>query len=289
MAWNYNNKKYYSELGYKWTNRLDLFLVSCEHLPYGSKKKVDVICDKCHNIYTIEWRDYLKHHSDKYGDLCFKCVSIKREDTCMDKYGEKNPSQVKKFKEKRKETHLKKYGVENAFQSEEIKDKIKLSNIEKYGFPHAAQSEIVQEKFRQTNLDKYGVDNPNKTKEVREKITKTLYENGTCPTSKQQLKVFDSLKEIFKNVYLNYPVGHCNLDCYLEINNCKIDIEYDGEFWHKNRKEQDKRRDYYFVRRGYKILRIKGNNEVPSKEQLINAIDYLVKGNHSYAEIILDI
>lgn len=40
---------------------------------------------------------------------------------------------------------------------------------------------------------------------------------------------------------------------------------------------------------GYKVLRIRATREVPTREQIIEAVDYLVKGNHSLKIIELDI
>ena len=100
MAWT-RNKKYYIDKGYEYSGFRTLFLVSAEDLPYGSKKKIEVKCDKCGKIYNIEWRDYLAHKDEEFGDLCASCASLKRERTCQEKYNKSNPSQVEKFKEKR--------------------------------------------------------------------------------------------------------------------------------------------------------------------------------------------
>lgn len=96
------------------------------------------------------------------------------------------------------------------------------------------------------------------------------------------------MKDVYDNCELNYPCGSCSLDCAIIVKDVKIDIEYDGNYWHKD-ECRDRKRDEFVKSQGYKILRIKGKNEVPTKEQLINAIDCLVKGNHSYTEIILNI
>jgi len=39
----------------------------------------------------------------------------------------------------------------------------------------------------------------------------------------------------------------------------KINIEYDGEFFHKNRKKKDKERDRILKSNGWKVLRISSN------------------------------
>ena len=68
-----------------------------------------------------------------------------------------------------------------------------------------------------------------------------------------------------------------------------IDVDYDGWHWHKNKQEYDKRRNYWVVDQGYKILRIRSNNLLPTHEQIKEAVDYLVKGNHTLTYIDLDI
>lgn len=314
MQWSSRNKKYYMELGYMYTKMKDIFYVNPIELPYGSKKKVKVICDNCKIERLIEWRDYLTQHNDNYGDLCKKCVNIKTKNTCMEKYGKSNPSQVELFKQKRKETHIKIYGVENAFQSDEIKEKIKYSNMKKYGVEYVAQNKEIKKKIQNTNFKKYGVKAPCQNKnienkviktclekygvpytcqadEVRVKINKTLCKNGNVKTSQQQSSIYNLLKEIYgdNNVFLNYPVDKIALDCMLNYKDNKIDIEYDGVFWHKNKKKKDAQRNYFLMTKGYKIIRILGNYEIPNKEQLKQTIDCLVKGKQKLIRINMDI
>ena len=58
------------------------------------------------------------------------------------------------------------------------------------------------------------------------------------------------------------------------MNGIKIDIEYDGKFWHQN-EEKDKKRDAN-VENFYKILRIKSKSKVPSDEELIKSVNLLL-------------
>lgn len=167
--------------------------------------------------------------------------------------------------------------------------KIKNTWMKKYGYENVFQSDYAKEKSKQTCLKKYGTEFACQSDEVKEIIAKGLYNNQSCKTSKQQLKICEILKELYDNCELNYPYSRLSLDCYININDCKIDVEYDGWYWHKNKQEYDRKRDEFLKNNGYKILRIKAMHKVPTKEQLQNAIDYLVKGNHSYTEIILDI
>lgn len=97
------------------------------------------------------------------------------------------------------------------------------------------------------------------------------------------------IQNIYGNCELNYPCDLVSLDCMTIINNIKIDVEYDGWYWHKNKQEEDKRRNYFLIRRGFKVLRIRSNKEMPSKEQITRAIDILLNTDKKLMCINLDI
>ena len=112
--------------------------------------------------------------------------------------------------------------------------------------------------------------------------------NGKAPTSKPQLELFRLLKSMkIGECKLEVPCDRCLLDIVLYINDIKIDIEYDGFYWHKD-SQRDRRRDSFIKKSGYKIIRIKANKKdtMPSVEQLEEVINYLISG-HSYKEIIM--
>ena len=51
------------------------------------------------------------------GKTCSKpCSKIKKEQTMLERYGVKNPSQFKQFQEKRLQTFRERFGCENPFQ-----------------------------------------------------------------------------------------------------------------------------------------------------------------------------
>ena len=72
--------------------------------------------------------------------------------------------------EKKKQTCLEKYGVENPSQLQEVKDKSKQTCMERYGVAYSLQSQEVKNKSKQTCLDRYGVEHPLQLQEVRDKI-----------------------------------------------------------------------------------------------------------------------
>jgi ribosomal protein L44E len=101
--------KYYKDLGYDISK--DMIEIDINHLSFGSKTKVDVICDYCSINKKISYSDYNK--STKNGTLSYSCKSC--------------------GKIKQKELFLKKWGVENPFQVPEFQIKIKEKLIVKYG------------------------------------------------------------------------------------------------------------------------------------------------------------
>lgn len=272
----------------------------------------DLLGDSCSDCKLIKSRITM---SNKYGvDNPSKLdwVKEKKIDTCMNNFGVEHPMQSKDVRDKAITTNVEKYGVEHPSQSNVVKTKIVNTNNEKYGVDWTRQNkdidtkikstmnvryggnspfcnEEVRDKAKSTFIEKYGVDNPLKDDGIRHKCREAMYNNGTVPTSSQQLKVYDTLVSMFGNCEINYPVSNLSLDCMVIIDGCAIDVEYDGWHWHKDKQNKDRRRDEVLKEMGYKIIRIKANRDVPTVEQLDNAIDYLVKGNHSYTEIILDV
>lgn len=136
------------------------------------------------------------------------------------------------------------------------------------------------------NQRKFGVDNAMQKSEIREKCAQSLYKNGNVPTSAAQLKLYEMLKLQYSDCILNYPVGKLCLDCVINVNGCKIDIEYDGIYWHQD-KAKDRRRDEYVKSQGYKIIRIKSDYLIPTIQQLTDLIDTLVNTDKQFVSITL--
>lgn len=265
--WHSRNKAHLESKGYKYTHTGETVFVKLEDMMAGSKCKVRVICDYCGKETVKTYKDYFaqKHYGK---DCCFECASKVRSITNQERYGGNAPA-----------------------SSPDVVEKMKATNLERYGTTSPAKLPEVQEKTKKTNLERYGVENPNCLPEVQAKVRAALYKNGTCPTSKQQTNIYNMLCDIYgvENVALNKPFGNVSLDCQLKIGENIIDVEYDGWYWHKDRQERDNGRNWYLIRRGFKILRIRSNYDMPTKEQIINAIDYLIDNNRSLTYIDLDI
>lgn len=158
-----------------------------------------------------------------------------------------------------------------------------VTNIEKYGYSSPNKNKAVREKTRQTNIEKYGFGCCLQNPEVREKGLKTMQQNGTVNTSSQQLELYKIIKDKYpQNTFLNKALKEVSLDIAIELDNCLINVEYDGWYWHRDRKEQDRKRDYFLYSNGYKVLRIRSAYALPTKEELFEAIGYLITTSHHH-------
>jgi hypothetical protein len=86
---------------------------------------------------------------------------------------------------------------------------------------------------------------------------------------------------------LNFQVGDRSVDIAVTDRNVKIAVEYDSWFWHADQIEEDRERDNHSIASGWRVLRIKSNNLLPSLEHLQQTIGILLSGELA-AEITLD-
>ena len=313
IQWNSRGKKKYTELGYQFTKMGDYFDVKVKDLSPNSHKKIIVLCDYCGEELLTEYRDYTRRKNNNEDVTCHKCFRKKGANTCIQKYGADNPSRIKEFQDKRNSTFQDKFGG-NPFANEEVKEKIKQHYQIKYGVDSGMQVEEIKNKVKETCLQKYGYTNPNKSQQVKNKIMATNFKKYGCKSTLQNAEIRKKgLQTMFKNGHGKcrsknetfmyntlcelYGENCCQdsymldgkiLDVLLTLDNCKIDVEYDGQYWHQN-KLQDINRDIRIHSHGIKILRVLANNKVPTKEQLMQAVDYLVNNQCSKTSIILDI
>lgn len=314
------NVNHYKELGYDIPMRhSDVFncdvaalgetiRVKIEDLPMSSHNKIQYKCDRCGKIVETEYCIWNNRKHREMGDMCKSCArQIKLPALLMDKYGYDNAAFIPESIEKKKETSLEKYGSEWHITSDVIKSKIKKTMLDKYGVENSMQLESTKEKAKATTLERYGVEfitqssefrqkaidtcmerygvpNVGQVPEFQAKMRQTLCANGNTPTSKAERAMCEMLKEIYgqENCYPSYPEGSLALDCLLLVDGQRIDVEYDGNYWHRSTKQRDAARNAVLMDMGYKILRIKANNRdtLPYKQQIIDAVDYLVKDNH---------
>lgn len=239
-----------------------------------------------------------------------KDVKNKQKETIKNRYGVDHYSKTEEYKKKIKNTSLENFGVDHPFQSDLVKEKIKKTTVEKHGVEYYSQTDEFKTKFKESSLNKFGVVHPLKNKEILEKVKntnivryghsnpmqnpeisakakQTLYQNGTCPTSSQQIAIYEMLKENHYNVELNYPVSNVNLDVAIFIDKFKIDLEYDGSYWHQD-DQKDRKRDEFIKSEGWKVLRIESRRKIPSFQEIKMSIDKLLYTDRTFTRILLD-
>ena len=99
---------------------------------------------------------------EKYGGIGFASEQLSKlsKDTMEYKYGDRNPLNIKQFKDKKNNTMIERYGVVHRLQDKEYSDKLHIkmqqSIKNKYGEKGIFGNKDVQSKIRKTNLEKYG-------------------------------------------------------------------------------------------------------------------------------------
>ena len=114
------------------------------------KEKVDNICKNCNNDFkTIPSlkRDFCTNLCAQQYKGKDKSWLIKREKTCLDKYGNKNAFASEQVQLTYKNNLMKKYGVDNPFLVKEFKDKAQNSIYDKYGSKYASSNDEIKKKI----------------------------------------------------------------------------------------------------------------------------------------------
>lgn len=120
---------------------------------------------------------------------------------------------------------------------------------------HKEETKIKQANIRRAFIIK----NPEKS--INYIIVKN-YKNQTNKKggyiSKKQAEIYELLKKYFKDAELNYPIVTSQTVYFADIGipSIKLDIEYDGSFWHTDISKEVKR-DINIQNIGWKVLRIK--------------------------------
>jgi very-short-patch-repair endonuclease len=82
--------------------------------------------------------------------------------------------------------------------------------------------------------------------------------------SKKQYIMYLLFKEKYEDAILEYPIKTKEGMKYADvaIPSIKLVIEYDGEYWHKNREEYDKKRQRVIENEGWKVIRFSNITDV---------------------------
>lgn len=101
--------------------------------------KLEIICP-IHGSFFQTMSKHLQGHGCPHRD----CKQAKREQTTLERYGDRNVMHLDSFKERMARSNFEKYGVENAMMSPEVKERLRLSNLEKYGVGCTLELEDVK-------------------------------------------------------------------------------------------------------------------------------------------------
>ena len=258
IKWHSHNKQYFIKMGLTFTKIGDEIEIPAKMLSKESHARVKCTCDYCGKEYYTDYN--VCRRSLLRGKLaCEACKQKKREDSFTGKYGVGSPG-----------------------ASDVCRQRAQDTMIDKYGERFALRTKEGQESFKKSMLEKYDCDNPMKSRELMYKARISTYENGTNPSSRPEREVIKMLEELYgkDNCVPGYPVDRTNLDCLLTVDDIKIDVEYDGKYWHQD-KLHDQKRNHWLIANGYKVIRILGNprDTLPSKEQLKEEVDYILAGH----------
>ena len=110
-----------------------------------------------------------------------------------------------------------------------------------------------------------------KVKESHKKTRERLLNGGAAymrsfiaSPSKPQVELFNIIKTIFSTAILEYKILNYNVD--IAIPQLKIAIEFDGSYWHQNKKHDNKRQTE-IEKLGWQFIRYYDN--VPNKSSII--------------------
>lgn len=113
-----------------------------------------------------------------YRETCNEplCIKLKKEQTCIEKYGVSHSSASPIVQEKREKTCLEKYGHTHHMKDDKVKCHQKQIFIDKYGVDNPAKLESTQNKMQQTCLEKYGVEHASQNQNIQNKSKNTCLE-----------------------------------------------------------------------------------------------------------------
>lgn len=204
-------------------------------------------------------------------------VKAKKELTMMSTYGVPYYAMTDECKEKARATCMERFGCEYALQSAEVRAKGRETCLRKYGVDSAAKTDWFQAKKAQTNLERYGYENAAKSPVVQKKIAESFLANGNIPTSKPQLKLYHQILSLGYDAKLNYLNERYFYDVAIFLDDIKIDVEYDGVYWHRDARK-DELRDSFSIANGWKVIRFIGDDTLPPDDFISYTIDAAIAG-----------
>lgn len=242
---------------------------------FYNNKKLKLSLTSDHKILTQ--RGWIKAKEIKISDKLIKLLSPCSNNECNN-YVEFSSNKSKKCCSKKCESQISKNNILK-LHTEEIRNKIskKVSKNWEDGVYNSTRDFL-------------------KSNERREKARKIMLEGGALKAmkgnsnggaSKIQIKLFNKIKKIYPDAELEYKFFSKSLD--IAIPSLKIDIEYDGVFWHKNRKADDLKRDEFVKSKEWHVIRY--GEKFPSNKKIIEDVT-LVSSNslnlYKFEELKID-
>ena len=256
----------------------------------------------------------MKHYGVEYPFQSEE-VKEKYRSTSMKHYGVENPMQCEEVRERIKQTNIERHGVDHYSKTEEFKEKFRNTSIKRYGVEHPSQSEEVRERTKRTNIERHGVENPFQSEEVKEKIKQTNLERHGCEYGFQTseytnhsriadefcMELYTKLPEDIKSYCIFFKKS--NKEYMLEDNgkffkydftifseSIKVIVEFDGLYWHGLKKDQkfvkgipveeiwemDKEKQRLAEMNGFKVIRVREDEYLKNKEEILNNIINLI-------------
>jgi hypothetical protein len=245
IKWSTMNKKYYVDLGYKFTKFKDEFEVPFEHIMKGSEPKLKIKCDFCGKIVETKCWVAINNKKNNKKDCCKKCKGKKTGETLIKLYSRNGNS----------------IGDKYSYLIPEWSEKNKLSIFD-YGF---GSGKIVWWKC-------------NNGHEWQARINCRTSRGDGCPYcsgsagENKILEILEKSKVKFKSQF-SFPDLKSDKNYKLRFdfavfdnkNNLKFLIEYDGsQHYHSNfgedilayNKEKDKLKNNYCNKNNIYLLRI---------------------------------
>ena len=238
------------------------------------------------------------------GKTCSKpCSKIKKEQTMLERYGVKNPSQFKQFQEKRLQTFRERFGCENPFQNSEIKKKIQETLIKTKGIKNPTYRfmnhyENYNREFIIENFTTNGIASLLDRKKLVEYFNLSSFVNGRQTykffgipyeksknnTSLGEINLFLELEQIFKKLIFEKNnkkiIINPNTGNFLEIdiivkrdNEIICGIEYNGIYYHnKENPIKEKLKSKLCLEQGFPLFHIW---EDSVEKDIIPLLDFL--------------
>lgn len=173
--------------------------------------KVEKICEKC-------GKQFVGSVNTKHS-ICRSCVqkiaSAKREETCLQRYGVKNPSEKKEFVDKIAETMKSRYGEKCAMLVPEFRIKQEETCLERYGVRYYVQSEegIKSQHIRVSSKNK-------KAKEILESMGLEIETEFVLDKYSYDLHIVGT------NILIEIDPTYTHNSVYNHYNNHGIDSNY---------------------------------------------------------------